>query len=184
MTKKISAIYTACIVLLVVALVCLIIVNLKLKQENDYLNSGLEGVFRKADKNEYFLNDGLYYMDGDTGKCFFKIDDGHIHLVFEDKERFRDMYKTEVTDKYTPDNTHYKEFDEWVEYETELWKYPKEYTLVYNALLNPDDVCVGYDFTFDDNMSVSSYLSLALYVDSDSIEYQGVGEPIIFTRVE
>lgn len=179
-----------CNILLAVIVICSLLVIHHLKEENEYLlgESELDGVFRKADTNEYYLNEGLYYLNGNTDSCYFKVEKKNVQnflqLVVEDKERFHELYKAEMTEIYNPDSTRYKNYDEWFDATADRWSYPLNYQLVYNEILNPETISIGYDWGFNENMHVDLFLSCGDYVDHDTIQYSVTEDKYLtFTRI-
>ncbi|MDE6592046.1 MAG: hypothetical protein K2K57_03155 [Oscillospiraceae bacterium] len=177
-----------CNILLAVIVICSLLSVHHLKEENEYLLAEAEGVFRKADADEYYLNDGLYYLNGDTDSCYFKVEkkdvQNTIQLIVEDKDRFHELYKAEITDVYNPDSTKYKDYEQWFNEKAEYWSYPQNYCLIYNEILNPETINVGYNWGFNENMKVELYLSCADYVDRNTIQCETAsGEYLVFTNI-
>ncbi len=115
------------------------------------------------------LNDGKFYLNGNTESCYFKIENDTIQLVVKDEKQAKELY----AEDYYP-----KGFEVWSDVMLSIYATPKKFKLVetFSATYMP------YEAGYNEDGTLTYASSFARYIDSDNICIANEG--ILFTRVE
>ncbi|MDE7302340.1 MAG: zf-HC2 domain-containing protein [Oscillospiraceae bacterium] len=122
---------------------------------------------------EQKLNDGKFYLNGNTESCYYEVGDGRIQLVVENEEQAREFYETVMANTTNEALRNWK-YDDWYISFIDGWDEPSEYKIIPTSF----GVRIAYDFSYgpDGEMWVRRMFE---YADSDHIVHNNC----IFTRV-
>ncbi|MDE6746700.1 MAG: Bsp6I family type II restriction endonuclease, partial [Oscillospiraceae bacterium] len=126
--------------------------------------------------NEYQtkkLNDGKFYLNGNSESCYFEVNDGKIQLVIENDKQAREYFETEMENT---DNEAFRgaSYDQWYISVTNHWDEPSDYEIIPTWL----GLRIAFWVSYDSDGKRSSYSGVE-YIDSDHIIYSDC----TFTRV-
>lgn len=168
--KKTKIIFTAAAFVLVLSAVCVILFA---NNAGDKVNSSEEeypGHF--VVDSELTLNDGKFYLNGNTDSCYFDIQNGAGHLVFTE-ENYKDNYagwsESDIKKSY-----------EWA---LDYWKEPRPYNVWRLHLRDePDELFLSFemaDIELGDEI-VSAPGGGYFYIDENSF---CLSDGAVYTRV-
>lgn len=123
---------------------------------------------------EQKLNDGKFYLNGNTESCYYEIMDGKMQFVVENEEQARELFDAETANA---DNEAFRNlsYDGWYSSASVRWDQTAEY---YEIIPGGTGVRILYGYYSDDDGHNTGHRS-AGYFDSDHI----VQNNCIFTRV-
>ncbi len=123
---------------------------------------------------EQQLNDGKFYLNGNTESCYYEVKNGKIQFVMENEKQTRECYEAEMANT---DNEAYRtlNYDAWYKSAVYGWDEPKPYDVSPTRY----GIFVLYDVGYDLNGIRSSYVMSIEYSDNDNIIHQNC----VFTRV-
>lgn len=134
------------------------------------LTTGCSGQVSAAENvlvaEDYSLNDGTFYLNGDENNCYFEISDGTIQFFATDEQMrtFCDIL-AQVNSGFVGISE--PEYNDWCEKKRENWAEPKPYTIYVNPL---NRIHIIYNAAYDDDGNLASY-AFAEYVDEDNFDY-------------
>ncbi len=116
---------------------------------------------------DYSLNDGTFYLNGDENNCYFEISDGTIHFFATD-EQLQTFCNALALINSGYVNISESRYNEWCNYYKTNWTMPKTYTMYVDAMNNIE---IQFDTAYNevDGSVVSS--SFAIYIDEDNFDY-------------
>lgn len=121
------------------------------------------------------LNDGKFYLNGNTESCYYEVKDGKIQFIMENEKQARECYEAEMAN--TGNEAYLTlEYEDWYKSISGNWEVPKAYEVSPTSL----GLYVLCNVSYDSDGVRSSYVMLAGYRDSDNIVHNGC----VFTRSE
>ncbi len=110
------------------------------------------------------INYGLFYLNGDTSKCYFEINENTLKL-YGTKEQYKELYKFEVNihKAYT--------FDEWYVLVSGEWELPVNYII--HTAHGLEKTFIAYNPAFDSNGKLSSSTTFDYIDESNFVAYSG-----------
>lgn len=122
---------------------------------------------------EQKLNDGKFYLNGNTESCYYEVKDGKIQFVIENEEQARECYEAEMANT---SNEAYRtlKYEDWYKSASNDWSDPKPYDVSPTSY----GLYVLLNVSYDADGIRSSYVMSIEYSDSDNIIHQNC----IFTR--
>ncbi len=143
------------------------------------LAAGCEQSVSAADNvlvaEDYSLNDGKFYLNGDANNCYFEISNGTIQFFGTD-EQMKILCDTLAQVNTGFVNISESEYDKWRDFYKKNWVAPKPYELYVNPL---NKLHIMFSPAYDDNGDLVSY-AFAEYVDENNFDYDFCR----FTRAE
>lgn len=140
----------------------------------DDFKTMFEDIFVGTEEPKPVLNDGKFYLNGNTESCYYNIENNGIRLVAEKESQLREYFDALVEDDPTFDDRN--SFEEWCESTEERWKGSWGYIIHRNFWGSYE---VAWNLHYGTDNFLVGYLS-ARYIDENTIETDGCR----FTRVE
>ena len=112
---------------------------------------------------EQKLNDGKFYLNGNTESCYYEVRDGKIQLVTENEKQPRELYEAEMANT-TNEAFRNMSYDDWYISRFDSWDEPTDYTVSPTGV----GVCVMFNVSYGPDGERWGYMSLE-YVDNDHI---------------
>lgn len=171
--KKTKIIFTIAVVEFILLVACSILIVRVIKINNEP-QSSLPGYF--IPDPTLTLNDGKFYLNGDTDSIYYDVQNGNIQLVFTEEN-----YK-EYSRKSSPNRSE-NSIDQTYNWNVEFWEEPRPYNVWVCYLQPPESDMLFLSFqTF--NIEVDGKTVPAPGVGLDYIDENNFGsQGAIFTRV-
>ncbi len=172
-TKIILAIAIAEFVLLAMSVVSIILLLNRIAVVTETAYSQVPG-FMVADPTRT-LNDGKYYLNGDTDSIYYEVKNGSIQFVFTE-EKYKEHLK-EI-------NWNENEIDRTYDWDVEFWEKPRPYNVwvSYRQSPEPDKLFLSFEtfnIEFGDRIVPAPGIGYS-YIDENNF---GSDSGPVFTRV-
>ncbi|MBD5139308.1 MAG: hypothetical protein HDT24_08370 [Ruminococcus sp.] len=119
------------------------------------------------------LNDGKFYLDGNTESCYYEVKDGRIQLIIENDKQAREFFETEMANT-TNELFHNADYDQWYISRSNHCDEPSDYEVIPTAR----GLFIAFSISYSPDGKRGGYSGLD-YIDSDHIIYSDC----TFTRV-
>ena len=120
------------------------------------------------------LNNGKFYLNGDTDSCYYQVENGKIKFIMENEEQMREFYRVQCE----ADSSFEKffDFEEWCERYEEDWQNAIPYIVHIDLGGIPR---VAWKVIYTRSGDIGAYIS-SDYIDENNFESNNCR----FTRVE
>ena len=122
---------------------------------------------------DHKLNDGKFYLNGNTESCYYEVKDGRIQLIIENDKQAREFFETEMANT-TNELFYNANYDEWLSSVSNHCAEPTDYEVIPTVR----GLFIALMISYSSDGERQGYSGLD-YTDSDHIIYSDC----TFTRV-